>query len=627
MNMMRIPAVLLALLMLLAAGCQSDITVRRASESERIAYSSMSLMRGTLTPISKNVLANFLLTDMLEEDPERLVDELLALYRREPVPEYLLALTEVAVKAGHRWADEPDKAVSYYLAALLYSYEYLAAESAEVNPYLPDRLIVLRFYNTALSELFIYLQKRRLDDTSDFAIRAAGGRRVVFTAPEYRLPLPRTAVERFELCASYVPENLTHNSRTFGIGAPLITALKEDGAGDNVRFAENQMIPATLVFEITGSDGHEARARLCYLDSRNVDGIRIGKNTIPLERDLSTPLAYMCKTPLPFNFWEYTMFPELTGRMQGLYRFEPYNDQRIPVVLVHGLMSNTRTWMQLINTLQSDPELRHHYQFWGFSYSSGNPILDSACQLRQALESERRQLVETGRSTEYFDRMVVIGHSMGGLLTRLAISDSRDEVVKVLAGERSRDEFFDQLPAEQREEIKRLIYFRPLPFVRRVIFVAVPHRGAELATSWLGRIGAGLIRLPGRIIRRQQLVVRHLIEHGFWPEGTRVNTGIDNLAPNDLTLRVLQKLEMSPAIPRHSIIGNRRDGGVPGGSDGVVPYSSSHLEGVVDELVVKSGHSVQQNALAIQAIRRILLLHLRESALPAGGTSAPSAEQ
>ena len=93
------------------------------------------------------------------------------------------------------------------------------------------------------------------------------------------------------------------------------------------------------------------------------------------------------------------------------------------------------------------------------------------------------------------------------------------------------------------------------------------------------------------------------------PEFFRTKTGIDNLRPDDGMLKLLGKLEMSSGVPCHSIIGNRAEQGIPGGSDGVVPYSSSHLDSAASELVVKSGHSVHRNPLAIQEVRRILLLH------------------
>ena len=85
--------------------------------------------------------------------------------------------------------------------------------------------------------------------------------------------------------------------------------------------------------------------------------------------------------------------------------------------------------------------------------------------------------------------------------------------------------------------------------------------------------------------------------------------GIFNLAPGGMALKLLNALEL-PKIPYHTIVGNT-EGTLPGGSDGVVEYASSHLDGAASEVVIKNGHSVQQNPLAIQEIRRILLEHLK----------------
>ena len=48
------------------------------------------------------------------------------------------------------------------------------------------------------------------------------------------------------------------------------------------------------------------------------------------------------------------------------------------------------------------------------------------------------------------------------------------------------------------------------------------------------------------------------------------------------------------------------------GSDGVVDYWSSHLDGVESEKIVQSGHSVQQSIEGIAEIRRILRLHVEQ---------------
>lgn len=103
------------------------------------------------------------------------------------------------------------------------------------------------------------------------------------------------------------------------------------------------------------------------------------------------------------------------------------------------------------------------------------------------------------------------------------------------------------------------------------------------------------------------------MRHGWLqPDNSKFQTGIDNLDPNNRTLQLLETIPFRPGVPYHSVIGNRKEAGIPGGSDGIVPYASSHLDGAVSELVVKSDHSAQQNPLAIREIRRILLEHLRQ---------------
>ncbi|MPN51177.1 hypothetical protein SDC9_198819 [bioreactor metagenome] len=122
-----------------------------------------------------------------------------------------------------------------------------------------------------------------------------------------------------------------------------------------------------------------------------------------------------------------------------------------------------------------------------------------------------------------------------------------------------------------------------------------------------------MIELPVALVTRGDGIIKSLMERGIlMPNNSKMDTGIDNLDPNNRTLQILNRLPYAPGVKYHSIIGNRKEGGVPGGSDGIVPYLSSHLDGAESELVVKSGHSVQLNPLAIQELRRILLEHLRQ---------------
>ena len=550
----------LPLLLLPAGGCMSEITVSRVSPRERVNYGINTTGEG-ITQDTSNLLANFLLTDLYEDDPPALISRLQQLFKNEPRPEYLCALADSALNLGLRYASKPDLAIQYYLAAALYSYGYLVAlDDPGSRPYSEERVTMIRIYNVAITEIFAYLHKRDLYRNNSFELTSIGGQKVTFTAP-------------------------------------LICQIKPHSEADAARFADQQALPATLAirFDQNNNRWDDVTARLEFLDSRNIDSTRVGRNEIPLELDFSTPLAYMVRNPPPFGYLEYMLNPDKTRRMQGLYMMEPYSDDRIPVVFVHGLMSNTRTWMQMINTLQNDPVLRKYYQFWGFSYSSGNPVLYSAQMLRDDLNTEAERLKATGLSDKMFNRMVVVGHSMGGLLSKTLIMNADNRLIEPLLGS-SYKGTLDNLSPDQRDFVSRMLDFSALPFVKRVIFIAVPHRGSTLARSTLGQFGASLIHLPSSLVKDGEGLIGNLMQHGYlMPNDSRHHTGIDNLDPDDKTMSLLNDIPFVSGIPYHSIIGNRKFAGAPGGSDGIVPYSSSHLDGAVSELVGKSDHRVQQH--------------------------------
>lgn len=609
------PAVLAAAVLLLA-GCAGEIGVTRVGAAGRAEYGAPVTAKG-ITQDTYNLLGNFLLEETYDERPLELIGELEKLFRSEPRPEYLAALADCALNLGLRERSDPDLAVRFHLSAALYSYGYLSVlDQPDLKPYNAERLLMMRIYNIAIAEIFDYLQERGLQLKSSFSLNTAGGQRVTFLPPRYELPLEPKSFSEFLLCADFRTKNLTHVSRSFGIGAPLICQVSEEAIDaveeDRTRFAQQQTLPGTLMINFDNEGGGQLTARLSFLDSRNRETVRIGKYSLPLELDFSTPLAYMVRNPLPFDYLTYMLKPEETRQMQGLYMLEPFRDDRIPVVLVHGLMSNIRTWMQMINTLQSDPVLRKYYQFWGFTYSSGNPVLFSAKMLREDLQLEAERLSASGRPTTMFSRMVLVGHSMGGLVAKTMVMNSGEDLVGRLFGEQA-DEILRNLKPEQREFLDEMFSFEALPFVKRVVFLAVPHRGSDYAHSWIGRIGSQMVELPVSLVTRGDGIIKTLMNQGvFMPHDAKFATGIDNLDPNNGTLKLLSSLPFAPGVVYHSIIGNREEDGVPGGSDGVVPYLSSHLDGAASELVVKSGHSVQVNPLAIQELRRILIEHLRQ---------------
>ena len=609
-NLLFIGAVLLC-------GCRAGVEVKSRPEGEYQEYSELLDPGAGFTVGTVNLLGNYLLSEQMKSaSPEHIICSLLDICRSDKRREVLAATAETALFYAEKFRSNPDKSISFLGTALLFSYAYLNGIETQYPVVSQEQLRMFTVWNQALTGVFLYLNKKNIAMNSGYELKTACRRKIYFRKPVVKLPVPEGMIKEFLPCAAYRVKGLTHYARAFGIGVPLICRLDQEFSTGDKALQAMQTIPATLLFHVCpGADavfGERVDGELVVVDSAKYDYIRTPSVRIALEQDFSTPLA--CLAGFNVNSMHKrlyrTFFPE-NSRHHGLYLLNPRDDKRIPVLFVHGLMSDIHTWMQMVNTLQSDPELRRNYRFMGFSYSSGNPVLFSADLLRDAIADERARLLSAGGDPADFDRMVVIGHSMGGLLSRILISSSTREQIQAVMGNGVLEAVRKSLDREQRERLHRTAFFSPVSSVQRVIFIATPHRGSRLALSWYGRLGARLIRLPQRLVERNEKIVTALLGIGKndYARELKEFNGIYNLAPEGM-LTVLLKSMSDPQRPYHSVIGNLQ-GVCPGGSDGVVAYSSSHLDGAESELIVRSGHSVQQNPLAIQEVRRILLAHLK----------------
>ena len=489
----------LIMAVLFSGGCAStDVRVAEADNEEITAYGD-EYGGSSLRKRTRNVLANLLLTD---ESPETVVKKLSRYYQEEKNTVLLPVLSDFCWNAGIN-TDDSDLAMRYFLSAALFSYDYLAAfDRPEDNVYNPMRIEQMWIYNQSLTRFYLYLQSRGLEDSSDYNIELLNGVKVHFSRPEYELPWPRERYKNIFPCAAVKISNLRLDSYRFGIGCPLVL---ETGM-EQKHFPAGSTMPATLLlqFEKPSEGGRKIEAKFRYLDVLRSEQVSLpagrGKViNIPLTLDFSTPLAYRVNKPLQFGDLLYMLRPDSTSAQEGLYLLEPYQPDKIPVVFVHGLMSSLHTWLQMINTLYADPVLRERFQFWGFTYSSGNPVLYSAKLLRDALDAVRAELVASGRSTRQFDRMVVVGHSMGGLLSKTLVLDSDGDFAEGILNQ-PLEQVLGELRPEQQEFVREMLLFRHRDYVRRVVFLAVPHRGSLLARSWLARLGSALIRLPEKMV-------------------------------------------------------------------------------------------------------------------------------
>nr|WP_218280815.1 alpha/beta fold hydrolase [Verrucomicrobium spinosum] len=276
------------------------------------------------------------------------------------------------------------------------------------------------------------------------------------------------------------------------------------------------------------------------------------------------------------------------------------------VLVIHGLNSSPATYTPLINSLRSHEEIRRHYQFWFYSYPSGYPYPYSAAILRNELDAVQKRF-------PLKKKMVVIGHSMGGCISRLLVTDVDDKLWLKTFGKPPSEV---NVSAENKALLMQSLIFTHRPEVGRVIFVSAPLRGADMASGVAGRIGSRLVRAPGKLLAVGTEAFTLLTP---LPEGTlklnRIPNSVDTLAPNNRFVMNINTFPLTPGIPYNAIVGDRGKGGnkdktKPCCSDGIVPYWSSYLPGAESELTVPSGHNAHQNPQAIAEVRRILLLHV-----------------
>ena len=296
----------------------------------------------------------------------------------------------------------------------------------------------------------------------------------------------------------------------------------------------------------------------------------------------------------------------------------PYEPDKIPIVMVHGLASSPLAWIPMLNELLRDPKIHDKYQFLLYVYPTGVPVPLAAAGLRDALRDAQKLFDQPGTTpAREFQEMVVIGHSMGGLLSHFMVVDSGSKLWEL-----STDKSFDEIvgPPEVLSELKRFSFFEPLPFVKRVVFLATPHRGSEFSRRLVGHVISRQISEPDDIHKLLTQLVKDNPDAFNARKFRHMPTSIETLDPKSDVLSALLSMKPRDGVIFHSIIGSLTPDGVRKTSDGVVPYASAHLESLNlrSEKVVRSDHGVQKDPAAILEVRRILLEHLGEALKPPG---------
>jgi pimeloyl-ACP methyl ester carboxylesterase len=298
---------------------------------------------------------------------------------------------------------------------------------------------------------------------------------------------------------------------------------------------------------------------------------------------------------------------------------EPYDPTKIPVLMVHGVWSSPITWMEMFNDLRAQAEVREHYQFWFYLYPTGQPFWISARQLRDDLNYVRAS-VDPQKSSPALDQMVLVGHSMGGLVSRLQTLESGDDFWHIVS-----DKPFEDVKAtpELKAGLEKTFYFQPNPSIRRVVTIGTPHRGSNFANETTRYLGRKLINLPTMLVQGSEQLRKD--NPGYFRNANvlEVPTSIDALAPDSPILPVMLKVARGPWIHFHNVVGQIPKKGWFGGEsigdgDGIVGFNSAHLDDVDSEIVVDADHSsLHRHPRTVLEVRRILLEHLSDlRALP-----------
>jgi triacylglycerol esterase/lipase EstA (alpha/beta hydrolase family) len=605
---------------LAVGGCATPVGVRQLDSKE----------------VQRNLTASILSSDTVSASTRQILNraDLSARFRNQPA-EVLAALHK-----GLPTASESDRFFAlaelsyayasgggpkeYYRASIVYAYAFLfpKAGRTDPNPSDPRVRIALDLYNRSLAEAFTADSSKIIIGEGTYPLPFG---ELIVTIKKEEFHWGSFRLVDFVQAAELDVRGLRNRYRWPGIGAPLaakLTPLEGVTLPAYSRIPPRLKVPVTAFLRIENVDEGlktgKIMGNLELYTTGEATTVTIDGRTVPIEYELSSALAYTLEGSQAYSFELKGLFSgdfsPLKGKARyqdGIFLMAPYRPGRIPVIFVHGTASSPARWAEMFNELSNDQGLWGSYQFWLFTYNTGNPVVYSAGILAEGLRKTVQELDPEGKDPA-LRKMVVIGHSQGGLLTKLTAIDTGTKLWDNFS-----DEPFEELKAspEAKEILRRSIFFTPVPSVKRVVFISTPHGGSFISGGWIGKLTSKFISLPFNLannltevitLNPQLRVARSMKE---FPKST------DNMDPKSRFVQMYNTFPVAPGVMAHSIIPvkNPKDPKEKW-NDGVVEYKSAHMEPVQSELIVmNSGHSAQDHPEAIEEVRRILTEHLRES--------------
>ena len=629
---------LIALFLIVAAGCNTvKMAVLRPTPQSPLNLRFRPDTSGVprLSERARLTLRTYDLEQLAEKDRLSAITAVHHRIQRHAAPDLIYTFAELTYLEGtYRESSTPKLAAELFTASALYSYLYLFDPyfTMDRNPYDPQFRDICLLYNGSLEHLLrlIGTDQNRFSLISDQDYHLETEKndwniRVEQKSGHWKLE----EIEQFKFAFDYEIVGLDSKYRQHGIGVPLLACRKPNlyPTPVSLYYLDRLAVPATVILRpnvksIMEGNPDAIHATLEFYDPLVSDHFTIAGRDVPLESDLTTPIAYSVSNWVYMISGTLGMFnpqklqeklPDCDRSLVGLYMMQPYEPNKIPVIMVHGLFSSPMTWMEMFNSLRSVPEIREKYQFWFYLYPSGQPFWVSASKLRDDLK-EMRETVDPNHKDANLDQMVLIGHSMGGLVSMLQTVESGDRFWSLVS-----DTPFEEIKGdpEARKAIQDCMFFDPNPSVKQVITIATPFRGSKFAnstTQWLAR---NSVKLPTQMRNTIKGIMQGQEDAFQNSKILGMETSVDSLASDSPFLPLLLESPRGTWIEYHNIIGKIDDpveqtfGIRMPSSDGVVRMSSARADWADSEVVVPSLHAkVHTHPKAIMEVRRILLDNL-----------------
>lgn len=612
------PALLLGCAMVLIAGCTPThfVEVRHTPENRLNSRLNRS-WAGIVHPSSQTT--HFLGTTSYHgpSDSAQMIAHCL---RQQQQPARFAAASHALAELQYLAADtvrsrDPQLAMELYLDACHDAWKYFSTPDANgltADPADPDHRDTAETYNTSAEQL-LRLIRQHLHISPDDSIRLPiSGRRLTLEIPSPSRQFSAESPGEFEFVSDYRVRNLRARHTTAGLGVPVIINRTKQRLPEPLEkyYTSSMTFPGTLVFSFPADVPRPRDIRLQLYDPRESETMVAGDQLLPLETDISTPLArQLSNRDLSLLDTWALIRPDLAQQIEGLYMVQPYDPDRIPVLMIHGFWSSPMTWMEMFNDLQADPEIRRRYQFWFYLYPTGEPVAFSAARLRETLKQVRRECDPEMRNPK-LDEMVVVGHSMGGILAHSLTIDSGESLWSAVS-----QQPLSRLKAdpETRQALQQVFYFTANPSVDRIVTIASPYAGSTMSNRFTRWALGSIIWLPARTMK----LSRVLFEHATAQSQEQLElprTSIDSLLPKSAILRLVRGNPVPQTVHHHNIVAINRGRNAENWTDGVVTWKSAHLDNVDSERVIQAGHSqIVRSPETVREIRRILIEHLAET--------------